>query len=63
MMADEFKDARWQLRLNQKELAAVLGVHPVTVNRWEKGNKTIPRIAELAMLGLLCLRENGKEIR
>jgi DNA-binding transcriptional regulator YiaG len=57
MMADEFKDMRWQLRLKQIELAEVLGVHPVTVNKWEKGAREIPRIAALAMRGLLCEQE------
>jgi DNA-binding transcriptional regulator YiaG len=57
MDATEFEDIRWRLKLRQTDLAKVLGVHPVTVNKWEKGARPITRIAELAMRGLLCEQE------
>mgnify|MGYP001602613640 CR=1 FL=1 len=38
--------------LTQRQLAAMLGVHPVTVARWECGMRTISRQAQ-AQLALL----------
>lgn len=54
MDASEFADIRWHLKVNQKRLAEILGVHPTTVNRWERGGQPIARVVELAMRGLLC---------
>jgi DNA-binding transcriptional regulator YiaG len=43
MDATEFEGIRWRLKLRQTDLAKVLGVHPVTVNKWEKGARPITR--------------------
>lgn len=56
----EFADIRWKLRLKQNELAEMLGVHPVSVNKWERGGRPIPRYIELAMRGLLCEQEHKR---
>lgn len=57
MTGAEFAAIRWRLQLHQNQLAEVLSVHPVTVNKWERGNRTITRVVELAMKGLLCEQE------
>jgi DNA-binding transcriptional regulator YiaG len=41
MTPDQLKRARRRLGLKQTELAAQLGVHPLTVSRWERGTTTI----------------------
>jgi DNA-binding transcriptional regulator YiaG len=35
--AEAMKSARLRLRLSQVEFAILLGVHPVTVSKWERG--------------------------
>jgi transcriptional regulator with XRE-family HTH domain len=42
MERDEMKAARARLGLTQVQLAAELGVHPITVSRWETGERGIP---------------------
>lgn len=51
MTADELRRRRERLRLTQQELADRLGVHRVTVNRWENGALAIdrPEMVELAL--------------
>ncbi len=39
---DEVKAIRKRLGLTQKELAAAIGVHPVTVATWESGRYRVP---------------------
>lgn len=63
MDGTEFADIRWRLKLNQTALAGELGVHPVTVNKWEHGVRPVPRYIELAMRGLLCQQEHGRRKR
>jgi DNA-binding transcriptional regulator YiaG len=47
MSPDELKRARTVLGLTQKRLAAKLGMHPITVARWESGARGISeRIAK-----------------
>lgn len=46
---DELKRLREQIGLSQPEFAAELGVHPMTVSRWERGERGIPEpVARLA---------------
>ena len=42
MDGDELKTARARLRLTQAQLAAELGVHAMTVSKWETGQRGIP---------------------
>jgi DNA-binding transcriptional regulator YiaG len=42
MDADEMKAARARLGLTQAQLAAELGVHAMTVSKWETGQRSIP---------------------
>lgn len=42
MTPDKFKRVRLALGLTQRELADQLGVHRVTVARWEVGERRIP---------------------
>ena len=42
MNSDEILRRRTALRLTQAELAEAVGVHHITVNRWENG-KSMPR--------------------
>lgn len=48
------KPIREKLGLNQNELAALLGVHPVTVSKWEreKGKPSAYQIGILCRLGM-----------
>jgi DNA-binding transcriptional regulator YiaG len=42
---EEFRAARTRLGLTQAALAGRMGVHPVTVARWESGARKVPRLA------------------
>jgi DNA-binding transcriptional regulator YiaG len=42
MDADDLKAARARLGLTQAQLAAELGVHAMTVSKWETGQRGIP---------------------
>jgi DNA-binding transcriptional regulator YiaG len=42
MDADDLKAARAGLGLTQAQLAAELGVHAMTVSKWETGQRRIP---------------------
>lgn len=44
--------------MSQIQVAEVLEVHPVTVNKWERGKRPVGRVVELALRGLLCEREH-----
>ena len=50
----EYKDIRWlrrELLLNQNEFAQLLGVHPVTVSRWETpGSGCSPNAYQFALM-------------
>jgi len=59
MEATTFARLRHQLAVTQTALAELLGVHPVTVNKWERGKELIPRMVDLALRGLICEREHG----
>jgi transcriptional regulator with XRE-family HTH domain len=45
----EFRAIRIRLGLTQEDLATRLGVIRGTVNRWEKGKLSVPKIAALAI--------------
>jgi DNA-binding transcriptional regulator YiaG len=55
MDAEAFKRHRRRLRLTQAALAAKLGVHTLTVSRWETGAHPIPQ-----MVALLITSWKGK---
>jgi transcriptional regulator with XRE-family HTH domain len=42
------KALRNRLEWSQEQLAEELGVHPISVSRWERGKVEIPKLAELA---------------
>lgn len=43
MSGDDLRRMRARLGMTQARLAGVLGVHPVTVARWEAGRWPVPR--------------------
>ena len=45
---------RRQLRLNQRAFAAWLGVGPTAVERWERGERDIPRVFYRRLVPLLA---------
>lgn len=49
MQGDEFKRRRKRLRYTQPEVAALLGVHEITVSKWERGVHRIPEAVALAL--------------
>jgi DNA-binding transcriptional regulator YiaG len=49
MDPEEFKSGRNAIGLTQTELARRLGVHPLTVSRWERGFVSIPNPVEKLM--------------
>jgi putative transcriptional regulator len=38
MPVNEVKDTRQKLGLSQTEFAQIVGVHPITVSKWERGD-------------------------
>jgi len=46
MTPDEVRRARKALGLSQSKFAAVLGVHPVTVKKWETGAQGLRTTSE-----------------
>ncbi len=61
MNANEIKRARRRLSLSQVELAEKLGVHPMTVSRWERGVVAMPE--PTARLLALLVDMTGKPTR
>lgn len=49
MTPAEITAARESLSLNQRELAAALGIHPNIINRWERGFAGPPPYLWLAL--------------
>ena len=53
-MKDLIKTIRTKLNLNQEQLASLMGVSPVTVNRWENG-KAKPSLMAQKQLYEICV--------
>lgn len=49
MIAKEFKSRRQALGLNQTDLARVLGVHRLTVHKYEHGLLDVPQTVALVL--------------
>lgn len=49
MRGHEYRQQRERAGLTQKELAARLGVHPMTISKRERDAMTITREAEIAL--------------
>ena len=47
MNGDELKEHRRRLRLTQTQLAERLGVHVITISKWERDIHPIPRAVAL----------------
>ena len=61
MTAEQLKRARKALVLEQTELAKRLGVHPMTVSKWERGISPIPKATgELVRLWSATKRNTAK---
>lgn len=58
MNATEIRALRGELRLTQHGLAALLGVHPITVSKWERGRAS-PTGTTRRRLGLLRMPDEG----
>lgn len=52
----EFKAARIELGLTQKQLADMLDVSEVSISNWENGRNPIPRTAEMALWAIATWR-------
>ena len=61
MDADEMKAARARLGLTQAQLAAELGVHAMTVSKWETGQRSIPEPVARLVQRLVAERRTKRE--
>lgn len=57
-MSYDLKAWRERLGLTQQEAADLLGVHRVTVARWETGACAMPRLIGMACLNFELLKKN-----
>lgn len=55
--------ARKAAGLRQTDLAQLLGLTPETVSRYETGDDAVPRAVQVAMHGLLLVRDGGADLR
>ena len=61
MTGEQLKRARKTLGLDQVDLAKKLGVHPMTVSKWETGSSPIPKATgELVRLWAAAVPTNRK---
>lgn len=58
MTRQEFRERRKALGMTQAQLAAALGVHAVTVSKWERGVLVIPVSIALALDALAAQRQH-----
>lgn len=58
----EIQGLRKDLKLNQTQLAGLLGVHPMTVSRWERGDVK-PSAYQSAFLGEFKKAARDKAVR
>lgn len=63
MKGEDLTKWREDRGLNQGQLANKLGVHIITVNRWENGAREIPALLELALDGLIARKAVPKPKR
>ena len=57
MTAAQLARTRKRLDWSQERLAWALGVHKMTVSKWERGLLPVPRMAALA---IRCLADHGR---
>jgi transcriptional regulator with XRE-family HTH domain len=57
-MPDDLRDWRKANFLSQSELAGLLGVWPLTISKWERGDRAIPPYLELALETLAGRRKS-----
>lgn len=62
MNASEIKELRGQLDLNQVEFAQLVGVHPITVSKWER-KETHPTPYQVALFEQFKEGAKDKETR
>lgn len=62
MTAPEIKSLRDLLKLNQVQLAQLLGVHPVTVSKWERG-ESAPTAYQATLLQHFRKGASDQEVR
>jgi len=55
--------ARKAAGLRQVDLARLLDIAPETISRYETSNDAVPRAVQVAMHGLLLLRESGVSLQ
>lgn len=53
MTGPELRQQRQRLHLTQKEMAELFPVHPMTLYKWERGERKIPRMAEKILQKIL----------
>jgi DNA-binding transcriptional regulator YiaG len=58
----EIRDLRGQLGLNQVEFAQLMGVHPVTVSKWER-NEALPTPYQNALFDQFKQASRQEEVR
>jgi DNA-binding transcriptional regulator YiaG len=64
MTASGIKRHRQALALSQVQLAKRLGVHPITLSRWERGTVSIPEpVAQLVKLWVMNEKKAAKRER
>jgi transcriptional regulator with XRE-family HTH domain len=61
MNAAEIKELRGRLGLNQVEFAQLVGVHPITVSKWER-NEAAPTPYQAALFEQFCVGARDREV-
>ena len=60
MTPAELKAWRAEQGLSQPALAALLGIHEITLSRWERGEREIPSYLALALEALAARRKRKR---